>query len=85
MAPAAAAASPSVDDGKGVTKKGKKAAPPPPIPAAAIEALLCLRAIVAEVCSPAGPFEVIDGDLEPKTSEVIRRFVVSSQVQCSVL
>jgi hypothetical protein len=51
----------SVEEGKG--KKGKKAVPPPPIPAAAVEAMLCLRAVISELCSPAGPFECIDSGL----------------------
>ena len=52
----------------------KKLPPPPPIPAAAVEALLCLRAIVAEVSSPAAPYEVISSELPAKVDTLIGKF-----------
>ena len=50
-------------------KKGKKVPPPPPTPAAAVEALRALRAVVAELFSPGSPFELEVSSLTPENGE----------------
>jgi hypothetical protein len=55
-------------------KKLKKAPPPPAIPAAAAEALLCLRAVMSELGCPAGPFEVHYPHLLTRSQEVVAAY-----------